>query len=142
MTKKEQLKQMRKAGLTYQEMGNAFGISRQRVHQLLTGYRSPEHRKLELAKKKKRGFLSIFKKEKIVYVGLKYLSGLDFITEKIRQDNKWTCQSCKKKWKEGQKKFDVVKKDGTVTDRVYSSYRDKSKWTLMCHKCNYQRIKK
>ncbi len=32
------MKEMKKQGLTYQEIGDEFGLSRQRIHQLLKGY--------------------------------------------------------------------------------------------------------
>ena len=40
---KERIKEMinlRKLGLTYREIGKRFGVSRQRIHQILTGYNS------------------------------------------------------------------------------------------------------
>ena len=40
---KERIKKMinlRKKGLSYRQIGKKFGISRQRVHQILTGYDS------------------------------------------------------------------------------------------------------
>ena len=33
--------QLRLRGMTYQEIGKQLGLSRQRIHQLLTGYKSP-----------------------------------------------------------------------------------------------------
>jgi len=44
MTKRQELiKQLLKEGKTYREIGAIMNISRQRVHQLLTGYVSPYH---------------------------------------------------------------------------------------------------
>ena len=49
--KKKRLVELRAQGLTYREIGNRFGVSHQRVHQLLTGYkpkppRTPQRRRL------------------------------------------------------------------------------------------------
>lgn len=38
--RKIEMIQLREAGKTYQEIGNIFEISRQRVHQIVTGYNS------------------------------------------------------------------------------------------------------
>ena len=35
MNRKEQMREYRKAGLTYEHIGKIYGISRQRVHQIL-----------------------------------------------------------------------------------------------------------
>ena len=49
MTRKEQMQQCREKGLSYQQIGALFGCSRQRVHQILSGYqiakKSLEHKK-------------------------------------------------------------------------------------------------
>lgn len=36
-----QIKELRDKGLSYKSIGEIFGISRQRVHQILTGYKTP-----------------------------------------------------------------------------------------------------
>ena len=38
---KDEIEALYAQGLTYQEIGNQAGVSKQRVHQILTGYRSP-----------------------------------------------------------------------------------------------------
>ena len=43
MTRKEELTQLRKSGLTYLEISKRFGISRQRVHQIVADYKPIEH---------------------------------------------------------------------------------------------------
>jgi len=41
MDRKKQMIQLRRKGETYQGIGDRFGISRQRIYQILTGYKSP-----------------------------------------------------------------------------------------------------
>lgn len=41
MVTKQELIELKQQGLTYAVIGQRFSISRQRVHQLLTGYKSP-----------------------------------------------------------------------------------------------------
>ena len=48
MKKIEQMKQLKEKGLSYGSIGKIFGISRQRVHQLISGYACPSRRKKEL----------------------------------------------------------------------------------------------
>lgn len=38
-----ELLQLREQKLTYQEIGNKLGVSKQRIHQIMTGYRSDRH---------------------------------------------------------------------------------------------------
>ena len=44
MGNKDKTLELRVKGLTYQAIGDQLGISRQRVHQLLTGYEAPSLR--------------------------------------------------------------------------------------------------
>jgi len=41
MTRKEEIQRLRSEGNSYQKIGRIFKVSRQRIHQILTGYRSP-----------------------------------------------------------------------------------------------------
>ena len=41
MDRNEIIKRIREKGLTYRDIGEVFNISKQRAHQLATGYRSP-----------------------------------------------------------------------------------------------------
>ena len=41
MISKEKVLILRKQNKTYQEIGNIFGVSRQRIHQIITDYKSP-----------------------------------------------------------------------------------------------------
>lgn len=45
MASKDKIIQLRAKGWTYQQIGDRFRISRQRVHQILTGYRPENYRK-------------------------------------------------------------------------------------------------
>jgi len=38
----KEMKKLHKKGLTYEEIGKKYKLSRQRVHQILTGYNSPQ----------------------------------------------------------------------------------------------------
>ena len=39
MPNKKEIIKLKEGGLTYQEIGLKFGVSRQRIHQIITGYR-------------------------------------------------------------------------------------------------------
>ncbi len=44
-TRREHAERLQKEGKSLAEIGVLMGISKQRVHQLLTGYKSPAHRR-------------------------------------------------------------------------------------------------
>ena len=39
MPNKEEIIKLKESGLTYEKIGLKFGVSKQRVHQIITGYR-------------------------------------------------------------------------------------------------------
>lgn len=128
---------MREEGHTYVSIGRKFGISRQRVHQLITGYRSPasiipveelqtwtKRKQLKYPKeweefklKHPRAIapedLKVWNERKRKYLGLPTENihtsggGREFIREIVRIRDNHTCQRCKKTWIKGQRKFDV-----------------------------------
>ncbi len=54
-TKKDLVKKLRKEGNSYEQIGKMVGLTRQRVHQILSGYLSPSEkaRRLEVKLRKK-----------------------------------------------------------------------------------------
>ena len=76
MTKQEQMRQLKEEkGMSYQTIGGLFGISRQRVHQILSGYITTF--------KRKRGYIQNAEINKIF--------------KKIFQRDNYICQVCRKK---------------------------------------------
>lgn len=70
----------------------------------------------------------------------KYIKyGRDRIRFMVRNRDSLTCQSCGKKWKEGQRHFDVHHLDGFCgkRSRGYDSVKDISNLITLCHKCHY-----
>ena len=61
LNKKDKVLELRLQKLTYQEIGNELGISRQRVHQLLTGYSPPRWREHQRNYKKRASQTEEFK---------------------------------------------------------------------------------
>jgi len=76
MDRIKQMKQLKKKGLSYQSISQVFGISRQRVHQLISGYVSP----------------SCIKK-----TGWKSKIWLLKLFDAIFERDNYVCQFCKKK---------------------------------------------
>ncbi len=65
-------------------------------------------------------------------------SGLDFIREKVRIRDNYTCQKCKKVWVSGQRRFDVHHLE-TEMESIKSYSYDKAnqgKLITYCHKCH------
>lgn len=85
------------------------------------------------------------------------LEGRDFIREKIRKRDNYTCQNCGRVWLEGERRFDVHHMDEEFEglDRTYKGVKrpkgqykiDKENQDRMityCHKChlNLDSVKK
>lgn len=102
-------------GLSYEKIGKELGISRQRVHQILTGYKSPA----------------------TLYFG----SGREFTRGQVRHRDNYICQDCKKRWKYGERKFDVHHLNGLCgkMSRGYDHIKNISELVTLCHKCHFNR---
>ena len=64
--------------------------------------------------------------------------GRDFKREQIRKYFNFTCQNCGRKWKEGERRFDVHHFGrGSLDSRKYDTgIIDPNLVTLLCHKCH------
>jgi len=109
---------LKENGENNKNIGDVFGISRERVRQILT-------------KDVKR------KPWKVKYEDRIDLTGRDFVREKIREHFNHTCQMCGKKWKKGTRRFDVHHFSCDPSDsRKYDKDVDFTAVTLLCHKCH------
>lgn len=140
MITKEIIIEFRKRGFKDSTIGQKFGISRQRVHQIRTGYRSPANYKIDPINHK------ILTKEKRILLGIPdinfnyELGGRDWVRELIRARDKYTCQNpeCNKKWEQGMRRFDVhhLDSDSNKTKK-YETYEELSRNSITyCHKCH------
>ena len=59
---------LREESYTYQAIGNKLGLSRQRIHQIITGYRSPKRKKARKLTYKQRYYLK-YKIQVLTYYG-------------------------------------------------------------------------
>lgn len=112
-SQKEQMVKLVKDGKSYQEVADQFSVSRQRVHQIVTGYVSPSSRPM----------LS---------------GGLDYVREEVRTRDNFTCQMCLKQWIPGERRYDVHHLDErmeSIKDIQYD--RDnQDKLVTLCHRCH------
>ena len=108
MTRKQQMTQLREQRYTYQNIGDLLGISRQRVHQIITGI----------------GYDS-------------FLTGIEATRERIRARDNFTCQLCGKKWKKGERRLDVhhLDCDSLKTQKV-EPMSEAGNMITLCHKCH------
>jgi len=65
------MKRLKRRGLSYQSIGKLFGVSRQRIHQLISGYVEPNRRK-----------------------NCKKYHWLDVLFQSILQRDNFKCQRC------------------------------------------------
>ena len=65
-------------------------------------------------------------------------AGRDRIREQTRARDKYKCQKCRKKWEEGNRRFDVHHLNGLCgkKSRGYDRTEDMSGLTTLCHKCH------
>ena len=67
----------------------------------------------------------------------KKLEGRDFKRELIRKFYGYTCQICRKKWKLGERRFDVHHKGmGSTMTKKYDKKVNYNYITLLCHRCH------
>lgn len=110
-----------KGGITYEKIGEKYGITRQRVEQIINN-------KIYLS-----GTIPTHKRKH-----LRILSGRR-VREIVRLRDGHTCQECGKKWKEGEKKLDVhhlngmcgkVEAEKDVIENIHNLI-------TLCHKCHF-----
>ena len=68
-------------------------------------------------------------------------SGRDRTREIVRMRDKYTCKDCKKKWIEGQRRFDVHHINGLCgkLTKKFDSCKDLLNMITLCHKCHFNR---
>lgn len=97
---------------SFAEVGRKFGISKQRVHQLVTGYRSDDS-----------------------------LSGRDRTRELVRKRDNHQCQDCGEKWIKSKRKLDVhhlFDKNGSKSLK-YDKVSTLHELITLCHRCHMKR---
>jgi len=70
---------------------------------------------------------------------LKDLEGKDFLKEKARIRDHYTCQKCGKVWVPGTRRFDVHHKNFIPSQTVamkYSKNKDLDRLITLCHRCH------
>jgi len=157
MNKLDKMKELRQKGLTYEEIGNIFKVSRQRIHQLVSGYRQLQSLSLEelikraekekIKSKKLRERIRIYLKLKEIRnkriktgyntQGIK-LQGRDRIREIIRRRDNYTCQCCGKIWQKGMRRFDThhLDCDKEKTFQYDNWEKENGNMITLCHKCH------
>ncbi len=148
----ELMVKMRMRGVSFPEIGKIFGITRQRAHQIITGYRSPTSPKISVENLK---IWNVRKRKSLglpdqVLNGNGLGGGRDFIRELARIRDNHTCQICGLVWVKGNRRLDVhhtkEKMEGRSSERG-SIKRDKEsidKMITLCHSChlNLDSVKK
>jgi DNA-binding CsgD family transcriptional regulator len=129
-----------KQGKTYQEIGEHFGITRQRVQQIIKALTIPKPvvkrdcicgKKFEVSRLNKSFCIECSK-------NIAHFTGRDRAREIVRMRDKHTCQSCGKKWEEGTRRFDVHHLNGLCGKKStgFDGINDIDGLTTLCHKCH------
>ena len=148
--RREFIQQLKEKRLTYQEIGDILGISRQRVHQILLSenprIRNPIRKKftkeevaqilLQRAKENEKNN-SIEQFREALEIKKMGTGGRDKVREMVRMRDNYTCQWCGRKWVEGERRFDVHHINGTSKDTRKVDRNFLNQITL-CHKCHLQ----
>jgi 5-methylcytosine-specific restriction endonuclease McrA len=128
--------ELKEKRMSYTQIGNLLGISRQRVHQIIKGYKSPSHETPTtripsnwLASSNYDGS------------GIK-LEGRDFLREVVRKRDNYTCQICLRRWQQGEKRLDVHHLDenwegkGKTKGCYEYDKQNLDKLITLCHLCH------
>ena len=141
MDRKEKIQNLIDKRCSYQQIGILLGISRQRVHQIITGYKSTwsikEKEKKEINKRKTKRRIEVYKRLGINTKGLGAFEGREFTREVVRKRDNWICQFCKKKLEKGQRKFDVHHLDcDSKKSKQYDKIFEVKNMITLCHECH------
>lgn len=129
--RKQTIKNLLDKGWTYQQIGDFLGLSRQRIHQVYTGYHSPANN----PKPTKCIPIEWIPAELNGSDGR--LSGRDYLSEIVRRRDNHTCQICGKIWKKGERKLDVHHIDEeNENNPSYANYKKFDRMITLCHKCH------
>ena len=127
--RKQMMTEMREKGITWQKIGNMFGVSHQRVQQIVKGY---QHSRKTLSTKIPDNWKP--GETKNISTSLK---GRSRLTEMVRHRDNYTCQICHKKWKEGARRFDVHHLDPEKENNpLYENYKCFDEMITLCCKCH------
>lgn len=143
----EFIKELRHKGYTLQYIGLKLGVSRQRIHQMI----SPnEIKRMKIIKalivKNRKKYLCAFcnsileRKSRFCVVCLpRNLEGKDRTRQMVRLRDNLTCQTCSKKWVIGTRRFDVHHLGGLCGKKSlrYDKTRDMHLLLTLCHKCHF-----
>ncbi|MCK9370376.1 helix-turn-helix domain-containing protein [Candidatus Dojkabacteria bacterium] len=154
MSNKKEIIELRRNGATYQEIADKYSISRQRVHQIITGYKSPAtlEKLIQSRIREERAMQKINQllREKI-NLNIKYpnnknithLTGMesgsrDRNRELVRIRDKYTCQICGKVWQKGKRRFDVhhLDEDKNKTRQIDNLLEESKNMITLCHSCH------
>ncbi len=120
--RQNEIRELVSGGMTYKDVGGLFGVSKQRVQQILV----TDYKKREVCK----SFLN-----QPVWRG----QGRERVRFLVRERDNFTCQSCEKKWKDGERQFDVHHLGGMCGKKTksYDKKEDMDKLITLCHKCHF-----
>lgn len=133
--------ELRKSGSTFESIAKTFGVSRQRVQQIIkVGIVTPKKYICELCDNadfdvRVRKFCQVCTDK------ISKFQGRDRTREIVRIRDKHTCQDCKKVWKEGDRRFDIHHLNGKCgkMSRGYDSEHNLTGLITLCHKCHFNR---
>lgn len=113
-----------KEGLTQSDIARKYGLSRQRVSQIINKIYTGDARPPNPFWDNKPKWLQ---------------KGRDRVRELIRCRDNYTCQSCFKEWKEGNRRFDIHHLGGMCgkKSRKYDSLKNKDDLITLCHRCHF-----
>jgi len=124
MDRKTKIIKLREQGLTFQEIGKQFHITRQRAHQIF--HHIPKYH--IFLKKYKHGV--VIKQE-----------GRDYLKEIVRIRDGYACQFCGKKWHIGERRLDVHHLDEEIDSKKgleYQNCKCLDRMITLCHKCHFR----
>lgn len=137
-TKKDYITKLRARGMSWVKIGVLMGFSRQRAHQIGTGYMSyKKATSIDSAKEDSIAKLELTKEP------MGHMSGgLGKFRERIRIRDNRTCQICFKVWVEGERRLDVHHMDDEFEGRsgergvIALDRKNFRRMITLCHKCH------